>query len=66
VAHHGSGTSSSEEFLRRVNPFRAVISVGVVARLEQVVGVAGVYQTAQQGTIEFISDGRQLWVRTER
>jgi competence protein ComEC len=77
VPHHGSRTSTGEEFLRRVSPTQVVISFRagnqfghphpeVLERLKQAVGTAGVYQTAQQGTVEFISDGRQLWVQTQR
>ena len=77
VPHHGSNTSTTAEFLRRVNPSQAVISSGednpfghprpqVLARLEDTLGQGGVYQTAQQGDVEFISDGRRLWVRTQR
>jgi competence protein ComEC len=77
VAHHASKTSTTPEFLRRVNPSLAVISAGagnqfghphpdVVARLEHAVGADRIYQTAEQGNIEFISDGRSLWVKTQR
>jgi competence protein ComEC len=76
VAHHGSGGSSTAEFLREVDPAFAAISVGaenlaghpaqeVLDRLAEVPGVT-VLRTDEQGTIEFISDGRQLWVRTGR
>lgn len=60
VAHHGSKTSSSEEFLRRVTPAAAVISVGrdnryghpspeVVSRFSAL-GIP-VYRTDMNGTI---------------
>ena len=76
VAHHGSGGSSTAEFLRAVHPTYAAISVGaenlaghpaqeVLDRLAQEPGVT-VLRTDEQGTIEFVSDGRQVWVRTER
>jgi len=38
----------------------------VVERLVEKVGEDRVYLTSQQGTIEFITDGNRLWVRTER
>lgn len=77
VAHHGSKTSTTTAFLRAVNPSAAVIFAGednrfghphaqVLAGLEQQVTEAGIYQTSQQGRIEFISDGTALWVKTER
>ncbi|MCI0865132.1 MAG: DNA internalization-related competence protein ComEC/Rec2 [Chloroflexi bacterium] len=77
VAHHGSRTSSSPAFLRRVNPVLAVISSGdnnqfghphqeVVTRLGQAVGPLGIFRTDFNGDVEFISDGRDLWVRTQR
>jgi competence protein ComEC len=77
VAHHGSKTSTTLEFLQRVSPSYAVISAGadnryghphpqVMARLREQPGLAEIYQTAQQGRIEFISDGRGLWVKTQR
>ena len=77
VAHHGSKTSTTPAFLQAVNPRWAVISAGrdnpyghphpsVLARLEAAVGPSGIYQTANQGTIDFSTDGFRIWVKTER
>ena len=77
VAHHGSDTSTTPEFLAVVNPQLAVISVGadnkfghptpeVMERLEDRIGVENIYRTDEQRTIEFITDGERLWVRVER
>ena len=41
-------------------------SAEVVERLEGVTGSDGVFVTAEDGTIEFITDGQKLWVNTER
>jgi len=76
VAHHGSKTSTSPQFLAVVDPEVAVISVGadnsfghpnseVVERLISRLGVENVYRTDRNGTIEFITDGESLWVKTE-
>jgi competence protein ComEC len=74
VGHHGSRTSSSVNFLRVVSPGAAVISVGdnnydhphpeVVARLEEMVGAGNVYRTDLDGTLEFITDGENLWLNS--
>ena len=75
VAHHGSKTSTSPQFLAAVDPEMAVISVGadnpfghpsteVVERLKENLGEDKIYLTSENGTIEFISDGERLWVRT--
>ncbi|GAI50894.1 unnamed protein product, partial [marine sediment metagenome] len=77
VAHHGSKTSTSPQFLAAVDPELAVISVGadnpfghpgseVVERLVDRLGADKVYLTSENGTIEFITDGEKLWVRVER
>jgi len=77
VAHHGSDTSTTPEFLTVVNPQLAVISVGadnrfghptseVMERLEEKLGSENIYRTDEQGTIEFTTDGEKLWVKTER
>ncbi len=77
VAHHGSDTSTTDEFLAVVNPQLAVISVGadnkfglpsneVVGRLELKLGEGKVYRTDKNGTVEFITDGGKLWVRAGR
>jgi len=69
VGHHGSKTSTSAAFLRRVAPSYAVISVGsnnsyghptdeVLARLDA--ADVDVYRTDMVGTIVFISDGESI------
>ncbi len=74
VAHHGSRTSTSQQFLAAVDPEVAVISVGaantfghpspeVVERLVDRVGEDSVYRTDEDGTVEFITDGEKLWVK---
>jgi len=73
VAHHGSDSSSCVEFISEVDPQVAVISVGadnpfghpspdVLERL----GTCQLYRTDQHGTIELITDGQRLWVKTDR
>ena len=77
VAHHGSDTSTSREFLAVVNPQIAVISTGagnkfghpdseVLSRLRATLGPKNIYRTDKQGTIEFITDGQRLWVEVGR
>jgi len=76
VAHHGSKTSTTSSFLRRVDPEFAVISVGegnsyghpnpgVLSRLQETVESEKLFRTDLHGTIEAISDGIQLWVITD-
>ena len=82
VAHHGSYTSTTQEFLAVVNPKIVVILVGednpfghpsgkVMVRLEEKLGSENIYltydkTTDEHGTIEFITDGKRLWVKTGR
>ncbi|NMA85712.1 MAG: MBL fold metallo-hydrolase [Tissierellia bacterium] len=69
VGHHGSCTSSSEEFINAVNPKYAVISVGwwsfygqpdkcILDRLENI--GARLYRTDKLGTIIVKSDGNNI------
>lgn len=73
VGHHGSKTSSSEEFLRAVSPNCAVICVGygnnfghpraeVLENLEKI--NARIYRTDKDGLIKFKTDGKTLTVKT--
>jgi len=77
VAHHGSATSTTAEFLAVVTPELAVISVGegnpfghpsaeVVDRLKQKLGQENIYRTDEHATIELITDGERLWVKVGR
>jgi competence protein ComEC len=77
VAHHGSLTSTSPEFLAAVNPEVVAISAGVnnrfglphsqvVDRLTERLGNDRVYLTSTHGTIEFITDGDRLWVKHDK
>ena len=69
VAHHGSDTASTREFLQAVRPEAAVISVGagngyghparrVLERLEE--SGCGIFRTDRLGTIVMASDGETI------
>jgi competence protein ComEC len=71
--HHGSSSSSSKDFLERVEPRIAIISVGegnrygfpsqeVLNRYEEM-GIK-VYRTDIHGAVELRSDGRTISIRT--
>lgn len=71
VAHHGSSTSSSAEFLRAVSPLVAIISVGkdnpyqhphqdVLNRLKE--HNIAIYRTDLQGNIILKSDGKCIYI----
>ncbi|BFH16802.1 MBL fold metallo-hydrolase [Paenibacillus melissococcoides] len=75
VGHHGSDTSTSQDFLDAVKPAYAVISAGVdnkyghpkktiVNRLKKA-GVE-IFRTDQQGTITAISDGTTITWKTTK
>ncbi len=73
VGHHGSATSSSENFLKAVAPRYAILSVGednsynlpntgVLTRLKE--QGAALYRTDLQGTVTVTSDGEALTITT--
>lgn len=70
AGHHGSRTSTSELFLEEVDPQYAVISAGKNNRYGHPhVEVTDmlfnhrikIYSTAEEGTVTFVSDGKNLW-----
>ncbi len=74
VGHHGSDTSTTQEFLDAVRPKYAVISVGndtsnlpkaSVSRRLADAGIS-VYRTDISGTVVFLSDGKNIIVKTEK
>jgi competence protein ComEC len=76
VPHHGSPTSSTEEFIKRVAPRSAIISAsGLVSQGEfQPIDAeiieryrrfgAEVFQTSRSGIITVATDGRTITIRT--
>ena len=77
VGHHGSKTSSTDEFLRAVAPTAAVISVAqenrfghpdrnTMERLRRVVQDSQLFLTSDRGSITFHTDGATLRVDTAR
>ncbi len=75
VGHHGSDTSTSDEFLAAVDPDIALISVGTgntyghpipstLEKLEQ--NDVKIYRTDLSGSIIVTSDGKNLSVTTEK
>ncbi len=75
VAHHGSGRSSSPEFLSMVQPKIAVIGVGenhyghpnkeTLERLRAIVG-DNVFRTDKNGTMRIIINGSKSRILTEK
>lgn len=73
VPHHGARGGLSPSLLARVSPTLAVVSVGegnpyghpAAETLGMLDGLA-LLRTDRHGTIEFATDGRRLWLRTER
>ncbi len=75
VAHHGSSSSTSPEFLARVRPETAIISLGAdnpygyphteTHNLLQKNGVA-IYRTDRNGTVVVRTDGMSYSVKTEK
>lgn len=74
VGHHGSKSSSSEQFVRLVRPEIGLVSVGknnqyghpspmILERLRQF-GVEHILRTDQQGSIVLKTDGQQVWWMT--
>ncbi len=74
VGHHGSSSSTSDEFLKKVSPDYAVISCGknndyghphteILERLEE--KNIAIFRTDLQGTIVFICDGTNIKVNTQ-
>ncbi|MCC7354675.1 MAG: ComEC/Rec2 family competence protein [Anaerolineae bacterium] len=75
VPRQGSADASGPRFLAAVNPLLAVISTGkdnphghpAAEVLERLEGVgAQVLRTDERGTVEVITDGARLWVRTRQ
>lgn len=75
VAHHGSSTSSKEDFIKAVKPRYAAISVGkdneyshphneVLSLLERV--GAGIYRTDRNGDITFYIENGKIVPKTEK
>ena len=75
ASHHGSKTSSSNDFLKKVEPKTVLISVGAgndyghphqnVMKRYQKQG-AEIYRTDKDGTITIVSDGKSYTVKKEK
>ena len=77
VGHHGSRTSSSRAFVDAVRPAVAVISAGTdnsfghphpetLEALSHYVDAGMVLTTFERGDVRFTTDGKELYVSTER
>ena len=75
IGHHGSDTSSSIDFVKKVNPSLGIISVGkdntyqhpskeIIKRWETV--GTKIYRTDEEGTIILETDGNEITVKTSR
>ena len=75
VAHHGSDTSSTDKFLKRVSPEYAVISVGENNKYSHPSDAAvdrlaadgvKILRTDRDGTIIIATDGENIKYKTEK
>ncbi|OGS38415.1 MAG: hypothetical protein A2551_04490 [Elusimicrobia bacterium RIFOXYD2_FULL_34_30] len=75
IPHHGSSSSSTYKFLKKVNPQIAIITVGnpndfgfpvemTLKKLENL-GIE-IYRTDLNGDIEIKSNGKKIFVKTEK
>ncbi len=75
IGHHGSATSTSEKFLKAVNPEIAVIPVGarnnfghpysgVLAKLQD--ADINIYRTDEDGNITIRTDGKKFIIESEK
>lgn len=73
VGHHGSSTSSSESFLEQVQPQYAIIMAGkdnsyglpTQETLNKLSSIGSqIYRTDEDGTIQLISDGNTIEIKT--
>ena len=74
VGHHGSRTSSSENFLKKVSPKFAVISVGpdknnlpkeeILKRIQKY--CKNIHRTDLNGNIIISTDGKSIKVKSEK
>ena len=73
VGHHGSSTSSSESFLEQVQPQYAIIMAGkdnsyglpTQETLNKLSSIGSqIYRTDEDGTIQLISDGNTIKIKT--
>jgi competence protein ComEC len=73
VGHHGSDSSTTDEFLKKVSPKFAAISCGTdnqyshptQAVLDRLVGI-NTYRTDLNGTITFVSNGKEVRVSSQK
>jgi competence protein ComEC len=75
VPHHGSSNAASEQFIKKVSPNIAVISVGLKnmfghpakITLDKYLFIGStIYRTDRNGRVEVISDGQKFWVKTAK
>lgn len=74
VPHHGSKTSSTEDFINAVHPSIAVVCCGDGTKnhphadtVERLTAIgAQTYRTDYNGTVTVVSDGKTLSVKTEK
>ena len=75
AGHHGSKTSSSQEFLNQTKPKISIIMAGagnsyglpkqeILDRLNNI--ESKIYRTGENGTITAVSDGNQIKINTKK
>lgn len=75
ITHHGSGSGTTEDFLERINPKLAFISVGkrnryghpapsLIKRLQA--RSITIFRTDEDGTITLTTDGSRFWTKTQK
>jgi len=77
VGHHGSRTSTTQQFLDAVDPALAIVTTGiknqfghphedVIERLESHLNSESIFGTRNNGTLTVTTNGERVWVTSER